>query len=249
MVHTMKAAMDLISFSASLLALILLLRYKKILRSRLASMWVLVGLAFLTALLLTHCFLDFIDVEVVWLDSFTHLLWSMGFLAGIVLAIRFGMLLQGFFSLSIPSYQNIVKRLSVMYSPSACKAILYSAGKEAGFNDSIALMKTMGLRDEAFVRRMIAICEALGWGKYKVISLKLGEEIAIRVYNCFETAGFKKTEGPVYSCICFQSGYWAGVAKALRPEMECEATENMCPLKGDDYCEFVIRFSKVPERD
>jgi predicted hydrocarbon binding protein len=246
MMDVVSLVLEFASIFASLLGLTLLLRYRRLLRSMLASNYVIFGFALLVTVLLAHCVLEVLDMEQAWLSSGMHLLWSAGFTAAVVVSIGFSKMLHGHFSLSIPSFQSLVKRLSTMYSLPAAKAILYATGKEAGHDDAARLMKETGLRDEAFVRRIIGICNNLGWGRYEAISLKVGEELCLRVYDCFETTGLSKEAASAITSVCFQSGYFAGVAKALRPNMQCEAKEVRCPLRGDPYCEFTVTFSEAP---
>lgn len=246
---TVSLVLEFASIFASLETLFLLLRFRRLLRSMLASNYVIFGFIVLVTLLLAHCVLEVLDMEQAWLSSIIHLLWSAGFAAAVVVSISFSKMLRGHFSLSIPSFQSLVKRLSTMYSLPAAKSILYATGKEAGHDDAVRLMKETGLRDEAFVRRLIGICTSLGWGRYETVSLKVGEGLCLRVYDCFETTGLAKEDAPVLTSVCFQSGYFAGVAKALRPDMQCEAREAKCPLRGDPYCEFTVTFSEAPKEE
>jgi len=241
--------LEFASIFTSLFGLALLLRYRRLLRSMLASNHVIFGFIVLVTVLLAHCILEVLGMEQAWLSSGIHLLWSAGFAAAVVFSISFSKMLRGHFSLSIPSFQSLVKRLSTMYSLPAAKSILYATGKEAGHDDAVRLMKETGLRDEAFVRRLIGICTNLGWGRYEAISLKVGEELCLRIYDCFETTGLAKEAASVLTSVCFQSGYFAGVAKALRPAMQCEAREAKCPLRGDPYCEFAVTFSEAPKEE
>jgi len=247
MMDIVSLVLEFASIFASLLGLVLLLRYRRLLRSMLASNYVIFGFIVLVTVLIAHCVLEVLGVEQAWLSASVHLLWSAGFTAAVVVSISFSKMLRGHFSLSIPSFQSLVKRLSTMYSLPAAKSILYATGKEAGHDDAIRLMKETGLRDEAFVRRLIGVCTSLGWGRYEAIALKVGEELRLRVFDCFETTGLAKEAASVLTSVCFQSGYFAGVAKALRPYMQCEAKEVKCPLRGDPYCEFAVTFSEAPK--
>jgi len=249
MMDTISLVLEFASIFASLGGLVLLLRYRRLLRSMLASNYVILGFALLVTVLLVHCVLEVLDMEQAWLSSGIHFLWSASFTAAVVVSISFSKMLRGHFSLSIPSFQSLVKRLSTMYSLPAAKSILYATGKEAGHDDAVRLIRDTGLRDEAFVRHLIGICKNLGWGRYEAVSLKVGEELCLRVYDCFETTGFAKEATSALTSVCFQSGYFAGVAKALRPSMQCEAREVKCPLRGDPYCEFTVTFSEAPKAE
>jgi len=239
--------LDFAALFTSLAGLFLIMRHRTLLRGRMASNWIVAGFIFLSTILSIHCLVDLMNVEMPWLDAGIHFVWSVVFTAGLIVIVRFSKLLRGYFSLSIPSFQSIAKRLTTMYSPSAARAILYAAAKEAGHDDAARLMKEHLLMDEAFILWFVRICENLGWGRYEPGSIRIGEELTLRVYDCFESAGITKTGSPAPICVCFQSGYFAGVAKALRPNMECEAKETKCPRLGHPYCEFTITFSEPPK--
>lgn len=244
LMYVFSVIFDVASLLLSLVSVFLLIRNRSFLRSKLISKWVVLGAIFFSFILSIHFILEVLEMETEWLSSFMHFIWVAGLTAGIVIIVHYGRLLHGYFSLSVRSFQSLSNRLAKIYCPSVAQTLLYAVGKEAGYDEAIRLMKKTKLRDEAFVRWLIGICENMGWGRYEILSMRVGEEITLRVYGCFETEGLTKKDLLPLPLLCFQSGFFAGVAKALRPSMECEARETKCPFQGDPYCEFTVTFSK-----
>lgn len=231
----------------SLYGLYLVIRHRKHLRARLISKGMLIGFPILITVLIVHMTMEILNIETELSEALLHFIWTALFVTGPIVLIYLSRVLQGYFSLSLSAYQSIVQQMKEMYSPAAARAILYASAKNAGYNDAIRLKERTGRDNEDFVRWLIRMCENLGWGKYEILSLKVGEDLRLRVYNAFESEGMELDASSHPSCTCFQNGYWAGVAKGVRPSMECEARMIECPSKGAQYCEFEVIFSTPPD--
>lgn len=151
----------------------------------------------------------------------------------------------------------------------SARAILIEAGHVCAFNTFGGIMKSpewdavvrpmiQGRTD--WVDGMIAIVNALGWGRWSVEELVEHERLVVRVDSSYESNYFlgrfgAGTESRCYLC----QGGVAGLMNLLYvgdittgPELTSEyyarlfsspesfvATETKCRSKGDDHCEFV----------
>jgi len=73
--------------------------------------------------------------------------------------------------------------------------------------------------------------------KYKVKKLT-DEDYTLRVYNCPHGKNFKDTGAPAEVCDVFL-GLDEGIVKSLNPKLEFALTKHI--LRGDKYCEYVVR--------
>jgi len=73
--------------------------------------------------------------------------------------------------------------------------------------------------------------------KYKVMKLS-NENYTLRVYNCPHGENFKNTGAPAEVCDVFL-GLDEGIVKSLNPKLEFTLTKHI--LRGDKYCEYVVR--------
>lgn len=231
----------------SVFGLYLIVRYKKHLRARLISEGMLLGFPILISILIIHMSLNILNFETDMIEALIHFVWTALFISGPIVLIQLSKVLQGYFSLSLTSYQSIVKQMTEMYSPAAAKAIIYASAKNAGYNDTVRLKERTGRDNEDFVRWLIRMCENLGWGRYEILSLQVGEHLRLRIYGSFESEGMKLEASSNHVCTCFQIGYWAGVAKGVRPSMECEGRVVECSSEGAHHCEFEVIFSTPPD--
>lgn len=136
---------------------------------------------------------------------------------------------------------KMANRLSSMYGNAAARVIVYTIGKDCGFTHVASSLKKYNMSNEKFISRLPLFHEFFAWGtKLKIIQYKPNENIIIRAYNNFETTQKEKTDVP--SCD-FTRGYFAGIGKALHPNMICETDETKCKSKGDYYCEFRVIFT------
>lgn len=146
--------------------------------------------------------------------------------------------------------------------------LLVEAGNVCAFNTFGGIMKSdewyglvepMCAAREDWVHGMVAVINALGWGKWQVTDLVPNERLTIRILNSYESEGYLKHFGKTDRPTCYlATGGVSGIMNLLyqgditkRPELTPDyyaevfqspasfgAVEHKCRSKGDPYCEF-----------
>jgi hypothetical protein len=107
---------------------------------------------------------------------------------------------------------------------------------------------------------MVAVINALGWGKWSVHELIPNEKLVIDIHGSYESVGYRREFGQANSCKCYlATGGASGIMNLLyhvdiatKPDLtpafyehtfsapdSFGAMEIMCEAKGDPHCRFV----------
>lgn len=117
------------------------------------------------------------------------------------------------------------------------ETLLYEEGVALGKSDGEGFVKLLGpekVRERiTYLRGNLA---AQGWGKVKVAGGDGDGSSHITIEDCFECAHGGQTRTGCH----FFRGYIVGNRLATLGQ-ECVAVELKCSLKGDRFCEFVVR--------
>jgi hypothetical protein len=121
------------------------------------------------------------------------------------------------------------------------------------------LIEPMCSNREDWVHGMVAVVNALGWGKWQVQDLVPNERLVIRILNSYESEGHLKHFGTTDRACCYlATGGVSGIMNLLyqgdittRPDLtpayyaevfgsqqSFGCIEHKCRSKGDAYCEF-----------
>ncbi len=93
------------------------------------------------------------------------------------------------------------------------------------------------LMDRSFLEAVHNFYAELGWGKFSIE--ENDDELVVRVRTSFIARGYGSSDTGVCH---FLRGYNAGMAEVLKKKA-VDAEEEKCAAKGDDCCEFVMRFT------
>ncbi len=149
------------------------------------------------------------------------------------------------------------------------RALLVEAGHVCAFNtfggimtsvEWEAVVRPMIESREDWVGGMVAVVNALGWGRWEIASLVAGESLTVRIQDSYEATGYvrdyPRAEGPR----CFlATGGVAGLMNLIyqgditarpaftesyyletfRDPRSFRARETRCLAKGDPHCEIV----------
>jgi len=140
------------------------------------------------------------------------------------------------------SVRRIKEKLQKMYGIAGSKYLLYAVAKELGFKWVSEGRKQFNYSPEKTIEVTPRIMQFFAWApKVKVVEYKPEETLVVRMWNNFENFGGKKGESQ--SCD-YLRGFLAGLGKSLHPDMNSEASETKCEMRGDEYCEFRTIFSR-----
>ena len=124
-----------------------------------------------------------------------------------------------------------------------------------------ALVQPMIESREDWVFGMVAVVNALGWGRYRVAELVPGERLVVELSDGYESSGFLESYPRADGPRCFlANGGMAGLMNLVyqgditrRPTLTEEfyrevfghprsfrSRERLCAAKGDSRCEFVV---------
>lgn len=124
-----------------------------------------------------------------------------------------------------------------------------------------ALVQPMIDSREDWVRGMVAVVNALGWGRFRVAELAPGERLVATVSDSYEASGYLESYPRADGPRCFlANGGMAGLMNlvyqgditrrpALTEELYREvfghprsfrSRERLCAAKGDSHCEFIV---------
>lgn len=151
------------------------------------------------------------------------------------------------------------------------RELLVEAGHVCAFNtfggimvsaEWDAVVRPMIESREDWVRGMIAVVNALGWGRWQIESLTPSEELVVRIDDSYEADGYLRDYPMADSPRCFLAcGGVAGLMNLLyqgdvtqrpvfsedfylevfRNPHSFRARETHCRAKGDSYCRIVAR--------
>lgn len=131
-------------------------------------------------------------------------------------------------------------KLEELYGPGPSRVIAYGIGKKAGEKDAKAILGDHVARPAKWWGAMPYLFRATGLGRLHVKDVQERREVALSIDDCFEA--FHGHEGGVPGCDLTR-GYFAGLGKALHPDLECQAEETRCAsVDGGRTCEFSIRW-------
>lgn len=156
----------------------------------------------------------------------------------------------------------------------AARLLLIEAGHVCGFNTFGGIMKSdewkalvmpMIQDREDWVKGMVAVINALGWGRYTINSLKGGEELILDISNSYESTyhlikyGNSASNSKCYLAIGASVAlmnllYNGDISK--EPELDedfynqlfkfsnkFEGEETLCRSKGDSKCQIIVRLT------
>lgn len=142
--------------------------------------------------------------------------------------------------LSKRGFENISNRLRKMYGKGASKQLLYSIGREAGRSRTAVVLKECGVTDSGLLKWLPYLYPLFGWGsRLNVEKAESDGGIVIRTIDNFEVSRDANDGG---SSCDFTRGLFAGLGGALRPDMDCQSVETKCESRGDECCQFEVRF-------
>ncbi len=119
--------------------------------------------------------------------------------------------------------------------------IIYEQGNMAGRMSGKELLMALG-RDKITQQldQIVAMYQALGWGKAKVLNFVQSPlSMAIRMWESAECMGQKSDKATGH----FIRGHIVGHVEELF-SIECKCVETSCLARGDQYCEFVLEEKK-----
>jgi predicted hydrocarbon binding protein len=158
------------------------------------------------------------------------------------------------------------------------RALLTEAGHVCAFNtfggimtsvEWDAVVQPMIETREDWVRGMIAVVNALGWGRWEIASLHGGERIEVVLHDSYEATGYVRDYPRADSPRCFlAAGGVAGVMnlvyqgdvtarpafteayylETFRDPRSFRARETRCVAMGDPRCEIVAERMRADER-
>jgi hypothetical protein len=115
---------------------------------------------------------------------------------------------------------------------------------------------------EDWVHGIVAVVNALGWGKWQVVDLVPNERLKVRILNSYESEGYRKHFGKADRSTCYLAvGGVSGIMNLLyqgditqRPDLTPAyysevfqsphafgCIEHQCRSQGAPYCEFEAR--------
>jgi len=118
---------------------------------------------------------------------------------------------------------------------SRLKQTFFEAGMDLGRAEQRRL-KLRGRNAKSYHRIVEEALKAFNI-KYKVTKLT-DENYDLRIYNCPHGNNFSNAGAPVEVCDVFL-GLDKGIVKSLNPKLEFALTKHI--LRGDKYCEYVVR--------
>jgi predicted hydrocarbon binding protein len=149
------------------------------------------------------------------------------------------------------------------------RELLVEAGHVCAFNtfggimtsvEWDAVVRPMIESREDWIRGMVAVVNALGWGRWEVQSIAPGERLVVRIHDSYEATGFVRDypraeaprcflaaggvgglmnlvyQGDVTARPTFTEAYYLEV---FRDPRSFRARETRCLAMGDPYCEIV----------
>ncbi len=145
---------------------------------------------------------------------------------------------------SIETFVNLQKDAEKILGIDGASVIFYEAGKKAGMRWINRFSNEWGLKDKKFIEAVQNFYAELGWGRF-IIEESNENELVVRVKNSFIARGYGNSEASVCH---FLRGYNAGLAEVLKGR-SIDAEEVRCAAKGDEYCEFVMKYVDQPSTD
>lgn len=148
--------------------------------------------------------------------------------------------------------------------------LLVEAGHVCGFNTFGGIMKSpewyslvvQDAKDKMdWVHGMVAVINALGWGKWTIKELIDGKKLVIHIYNSYEAQGYRKYFGKAKNPKCYMAqGTTSAIMNLVylgeidkKPDLTDAfyeklfssqeafySQETKCFAAGDGYCEFVV---------
>ncbi len=139
--------------------------------------------------------------------------------------------------ISIETFVYLQKDAEKILGIDGAAVLFYEAGKNAGERWINRFSREWGLRDRQFIEAVSNFYAELGWGRFSVEE-KDKNELIVRIENSFIARGYGNSEVAVCH---FLRGYNAGLAEVLKGRY-VDAEEMKCAAKGDEYCEFVMKY-------
>jgi predicted hydrocarbon binding protein len=119
------------------------------------------------------------------------------------------------------------------------RVFIYHLGFEGGREAYEVWRKRLGLKGKDLIEAFLDLIQSLGWISSYSYSLDLEREMAvIKLEKSFECSLSKSMEGSQ-----FIRGVIAGFFTGMFGS-ECSVDERRCILRGDPYCEFLVRTIK-----
>lgn len=138
---------------------------------------------------------------------------------------------------SIETFVHLQKDAEKILGIDGAAVLFYEAGKNAGERWINRFSRDWGLKNEKFIEAVQNFYAELGWGRFNIDDSN-ENELTIRVENSFIARGYGSSKVEVCH---FLRGYNAGLAEVLKCKT-IDAEEVRCAAKGDDCCEFVMKF-------
>lgn len=133
-------------------------------------------------------------------------------------------------------FQNLRNRLSKMFNPKSASTIMYALGKEEGLQ---FIKESFKGNLKAQLNDLSKLINIFGFGKIQLSSVE-NDKFEALLYSSIEANGTKSKEPICY----FIQGFLAGLFEKLTG-LQASVTENKCIAKGDAYCRFSIKLSKI----
>lgn len=163
------------------------------------------------------------------------------------------------------------RRLDQGHLADDVRALLVEAGHGCAFNTFGGIMKSaeweavvmpMIESREDWVRGMVAVVNAFGWGRWQVTDLVPARSLTVRITDSYEAIGYRRDYGPSDRPRCYlAAGGVAGLMNLLyvgditagpvlyeayyrqlfRGSGRFESTETACVAQGADACEITAR--------
>ncbi len=139
---------------------------------------------------------------------------------------------------SIETFVHLQKDAEKILGIDGAAILFYEAGKNAGERWINRFNREWGLKNEKFIEAVQNFYAELGWGKFNINVIN-ENEFTIRVDNSFIARGYGNSKVEVCH---FLRGYNTGMAEVLLKCKTIDAEETRCAAKGDECCEFVMKY-------